>query len=46
MGASKTANALMVAYNYEEKDLTPLVMKPAIENRDGEKIIKSRIGLS
>lgn len=46
MGASKTANALMVAYNYEEKDLKPLVMKPAIENRDGQKIIKSRIGLS
>ena len=46
MGASKTANALMVAYNYEEKDLVPLVLKPALENRDGEKIIKSRIGLS
>lgn len=46
MGASKTANALMVAYNYEEKGLKPLVMKPKIENRDGEKIIKSRIGLS
>lgn len=46
MGASKTANALMVAYNYEEKGLNPLVLKPAIENRDGKKIIKSRIGLS
>lgn len=46
MGASKTANALMVAYNYEEKGLNPLVLKPKIENRDGEKIIKSRIGLS
>lgn len=45
MGASKTANALMVAYNYEEKDLKPLVLKPAIENRDGERKIKSRIGL-
>ena len=42
MGASKTANALMVAYNYEEKDLKPLVLKPACENRDGEKVIKSR----
>ena len=45
MGASKTANALMVAYNYEEKGLTPLVLKPRIDTRDGEKIIKSRIGL-
>ena len=46
MGCSKTANALMVAFNYEEKGLNPLVLKPKMENRDGEKIIKSRIGLS
>lgn len=45
MGCSKTANALMVAFNYEEKGLKPLVLKPKLENRDGEKIIKSRIGL-
>ena len=45
MGCSKTANALMVAFNYEEKGLLPLVLKPKMENRDGEKIIKSRIGL-
>ena len=46
MGCSKTANALMVAYNYEEKGLKPILLKPQIENRDGEKIIKSRIGIS
>lgn len=46
MGCSKTANALMVAFNYEEKGLNPLVLKPRIDNRDGDKIIKSRIGLS
>ena len=46
MGCSKTANALMVAFNYEEKGLNPLVLKPRMENRDGDKIIKSRIGLS
>lgn len=45
MGSSKTANALMVAFNYEEKGLKPLVLKPKLENRDGEKIIRSRIGL-
>lgn len=45
MNCSKTANALMVAFNYEEKGLFPLVLKPKLENRDGEKIIKSRIGL-
>lgn len=45
MGCSKTANALMVAFNYEEKGLLPLVLKPRMENRDGATIIKSRIGL-
>lgn len=49
MGSSKTANALMVAFNYEEKGLNPLVLKPQIEVRDmgenGSPIIKSRIGL-
>ncbi|MBQ9512026.1 MAG: thymidine kinase [Lachnospiraceae bacterium] len=45
MGSSKTANALMVAFNYEEKGLKPLVLKPRIDDRDGEKIIRSRIGL-
>lgn len=46
MNCSKTANALMVAFNYEEKGLNPLVLKPKLENRDGKKVIKSRIGLS
>lgn len=46
MGCSKTANALMVAFNYEEKGLKPLVLKPRIDTREGGKIIKSRIGLS
>ena len=45
MGCSKTANALMVAFNYEEKGLRPLVLKPKLDNRDGDRIIKSRIGL-
>ena len=46
MGCSKTANALMVAFNYEEKGLKPLVLKPRLDTRDGKGIIKSRIGLS
>lgn len=46
MGSSKTANALMVDYNYSEKGQKALMLKPALENRDGEKIVKSRIGLS
>ena len=46
MGSSKTANALMVRYNYFERGKKALMLKPKLENRDGEKTIKSRIGLS
>jgi thymidine kinase len=45
MGSSKTANALMVRYNYLEKGRRPVILKPGLENRDGETVIKSRIGL-
>ena len=46
MGSSKTANALMVRYNYLEKGQTAILLKPKAEDRDGEKTVKSRIGLS
>lgn len=45
MGSSKTANALMVRYNYVEKGKNVVLLKPKCENRDGEKTIRSRIGL-
>lgn len=45
MGSSKTANALMVHYNYLERGQTAILIKPDGENRDGFDIIKSRIGL-
>lgn len=45
VGSSKTANALMVRYNYREKGQNPVLLKPRIDTRDGEKYIKSRIGL-
>ena len=45
MGSSKTANALMVRYNYIERNSRALLLKPKLENRDGERIIRSRIGL-
>ena len=45
MGSSKTANALMVRYNYFEKGQNAILLKPKTENRDGEKVIRSRIGL-
>ncbi len=46
MGSSKTANALMVEYNYYERGKKALLLKPRLDNRDGEKVIKSRMGLS
>ena len=45
MGSSKTANALMVNYNYHERVSNSILLKPKLENRDGDTIIKSRIGL-
>ena len=45
MGSSKTADALMKRYNYLERGMKPILLKPKIENRDGEKIVRSRIGL-
>ena len=46
MGSSKTANALMVAYNYRERGRQVLLAKPALDNRDGDGVMASRIGLS
>jgi thymidine kinase len=46
MGSSKTANAIMVVYNYHERGQKALMLKPAIEKRDGEATITSRSGLS
>ncbi len=46
MGSSKTANALMVQYNYFEKGQNAILLKPKTEDRDGKMIVKSRIGLS
>jgi len=45
MGSSKTANALMVEYNYYERGKKALLLKPQLDNRDGEAIINSRMGL-
>lgn len=45
MGSSKTANAMMVRFNYQERGMRALMLKPACENRDGDNILRSRIGL-
>ncbi len=45
MGSSKTANALMVEYNYFERGKKALLVKPKLDSRDGDYTIRSRIGL-
>ena len=46
MGSSKSANALMVRYNYEERGQRALMVKPDIDQREGKAIVNSRIGLN
>lgn len=46
MGSSKTANALMVRYNYEERGQDALLVKPNVDQRDGARFVASRAGLS
>lgn len=45
MGSSKTANALMTRFSWEDKGKKVALMKPSIDNRDGVDIVKSRAGL-
>ncbi|MCD7756164.1 MAG: thymidine kinase [Firmicutes bacterium] len=45
MGSSKTAQALITKYNYEENDLNVWLIKPSADTRDGQTILRSRIGL-
>ena len=46
MGSSKTANALITKFNYEERGMKVWLIKPAIDVRDGADVVRSRIGLS
>ena len=45
MGSSKTAQALITKYNYEENNMSVWLIKPSADTRDGAAILKSRIGL-
>lgn len=46
MGSSKTASALMCRFNYMQKGMKVLLLKPKIDNRFAEDKVVSRIGLS
>ena len=45
MGSSKSAQALITQFNYEELGMTVWLIKPSIDDRDGADVIRSRIGL-
>ena len=45
MGSSKTANAIMVQYNYMERGQKALILKPRLDTRDGLRVVASRSGL-
>ena len=45
MGCSKTAQALITKFNYEERGMKVLLMKPAIDDREAAPVVRSRIGL-
>ncbi|MDE7321640.1 MAG: thymidine kinase [Lachnospiraceae bacterium] len=45
MNSSKTANALMTHFNYQEVGQKALLCKTETDKRDGERVIRSRIGL-
>ena len=45
MGSSKTAQALTTKFNYEERGMRVWLIKPLTDTRDGDGLLRSRIGL-
>ena len=45
MGSSKTANALITKFNYEERGMEVWLIKPALDDRNGVTKVHSRIGI-
>ncbi len=48
MGSSKSAQALMCKFNYEQKGMRVMLVKPSLDNRGDADVpmVRSRIGLS
>ncbi|MBR4270924.1 MAG: thymidine kinase [Clostridia bacterium] len=46
MGSSKSAQALMTAFNYRQRGYNVALIKPSLDTREACEIIHSRIGLS
>ena len=45
MGSSKSAQALITQFNYEELGMSVWLIKPCVDTRDGVDVVRSRIGL-
>jgi len=45
MGSAKTAQVLITKFNYEERGMRVWLIKPSTDVRDGDAVIRSRIGL-
>ena len=45
MGSAKTAMLLTQAYNFEERGLSYICMKPIVDIRENRNVIRSRIGI-
>lgn len=45
MDSSKSANLLMIRHNYLERGFRVLLLKPAVDNREGYGIVRSRVGI-
>lgn len=45
MSSGKTLKLLSTAYNFEENNVQIMVLKPSLDTRDGEGIIRSRAGI-
>lgn len=45
MGSSKTAQALITRFNYQELGMRVWLIKPSVDTRDGADLIRSRVGL-
>lgn len=45
MGSAKTAMLLTTAYNFEERKMDYMCLKPVVDTREGRNVIRSRIGI-
>lgn len=45
MGSAKTAMLLTTAYNFEERGIPYICMKPVVDTRESKNVIRSRIGI-